>query len=240
MVAQLGAVLQEPFHPARELRQALQDVRLERLDREERDQSHHGPHLERRRVAVRQVQHVVEEAVLLVPQLDAFAGDVVHRARDVDEVLEELRGDVLVGRILARQLERDGQHVEAVHRHPRGAVGLLDRSARRQRRAAIEHADVVEAEEAALEDVLALGVLAVDPPGEVQQELVEGALEEIAVGLARDALVDLVHAPRGPGMHRRIDVAERPLVGRDLPVRVHVPLAEEQRELLLRELRIDE
>ena len=51
-------------------------------------------------------------------------------------------------------------------------------AAGRQRRAAVEHADVVEAEEAALEDVAALGVLAVDPPGEVEQQLVEDALEE--------------------------------------------------------------
>ncbi len=40
-------------------------------------------------------------------------------------------------------------------------------------------------------------------------------------------------------MHRRIDVAERPLVGRDLPVRVHVPLAQQQHELLLGELGVD-
>ena len=47
-----------------------------------------------------------------------------------------------------------------------------------QRRAAVEHADVVEAEEAALEDVAALRVLAVHPPGEVEHQLVEDALEE--------------------------------------------------------------
>ena len=50
---------------------------------------------------------------------------------------------------------------------------------------AVEDADVVEAEEAALEDVAPLGVLAVDPPGEVEQQLVEDALEEGAVGRAR-------------------------------------------------------
>ena len=49
---------------------------------------------------------------------------------------------------------------------------------------AIEDADVVEAEEAALEDVVALGVLAVDPPGEVEQQLLEDALEEDAVARA--------------------------------------------------------
>ena len=54
-----------------------------------------------------------------------------------------------------------------------------------QRRAAVEDADVVQPEEAALEDVVALGVLAIDPPGEVEQQLVEDALQEGAVARAR-------------------------------------------------------
>ena len=76
----------------------------------------------------------------------------------------------LVGGIVPRQLDRDLQHPLAVERHPRRAVGLLERAAARQRRRAVEDADVVEAEEAALEQVAAVGVLAVDPPGEVGQQ----------------------------------------------------------------------
>ena len=41
-------------------------------------------------------------------------------------------------------------------------------------------------------------------------------------------------------MDRRIDVAERPLVRGQLPVRVHVPLAREEQELPLGELRVDQ
>ena len=79
---------------------------------------------------------------------------------------------------MLRQLERDAQHVQAVHRHPAGAVGLLDVAAGGQRRAAIEDADVVQAQESALENVVALCVLAVHPPGEIQQQLVKHALAE--------------------------------------------------------------
>ena len=50
---------------------------------------------------------------------------------------------------------------------------------------AVERADVVEAEEAAFEDVVAFGVLAVDPPREVDQQLLEDALEERAVACGR-------------------------------------------------------
>ena len=74
--------------------------------------------------------------------------------------------------------------VVAVERHPRGAVGLLEVTAGRQRLRAVEDADVVEAEEAAGEEIVALRVLAVDPPGEVEQQLLERALEEDAISRA--------------------------------------------------------
>ena len=54
---------------------------------------------------------------------------------------------------------------------------------------------------------LPVDVLAVDPPGEVDQQLLEHARQEQPV--ARPARpVDLVYAPAGPGVDRRIDVAE--------------------------------
>ena len=53
-------------------------------------------------------------------------------------------------------------------------------------------------------------------------------------------LLDLVDAPRRPRVDRRVDVTEGPLVGRKLAVRVHVPFAQQQHQLRLREVRIDE
>ena len=99
-------------------------------------------------------------------------------------MLDEFDGHVDVGRLGQRQLYGDLEHVLAEERHPGGAVGLLQVPAGRQRRAAVEDADVVQPQEAALEDVVAGAVLAVHPPGEVEQELVEGALEPVEVALA--------------------------------------------------------
>ena len=67
------------------------------------------------------VQHVVVEAVLLVPQ-----ALVVQRRGDQREVLEELRREVLVGRVVLGEQQRDLEQVLAVHRHPGRAVGLLE------------------------------------------------------------------------------------------------------------------
>ena len=178
VAGEVRTVVDEPFEPALEAGKPVEQLRLERFDGKERNQADHRPDLQRAALAVRQVQDVVEEAVLVVPQRQAVAAAVVHRVGDVEEVLPELAGDVLVGRVVLRELHGDGEQVERIHRHPARAVRLLEVTAGRQRRAAIEHADVVEAQEAALEDVLALGVLAIHPPGEVQEQLVEDALEE--------------------------------------------------------------
>ena len=48
-----------------------------------------------------------------------------------------------------------------------------------------------------------------------------------------------VHAVARPRVNRRVHVIERELVRRQLPVRVHVPLAEQQQQLALREFRVD-
>jgi hypothetical protein len=69
---------------------------------------------------------------------------------------------------------------------------------------------------------------------------VENPLEKVAVALALPLHLEFVHTPRGPGVYRRIDIAECPLVRRQLPVRVHVPLARHEQQLFLSELGIDE
>ncbi len=71
------------------------------------------------------MQHVVEKLILLVPQRDPLAAEVIHRPCNAEEVLEELGGHVLVNPVLAGQLECDGQHVQTVHAHPGRAVRLL-------------------------------------------------------------------------------------------------------------------
>src|SRR6476469_892406 len=80
---------------------------------------------------------------------------------------------VLVERVLAREFGSNLHHVLAEHTHPGGAVRLLQIATGWQRRGAVEHADVVEAKEAALEQVPTRAVLAVDPPAEVERQLVE-------------------------------------------------------------------
>src|SRR5208283_6145479 len=131
------------------------------------------------------------------------------------------------------------RHVERKHRHPAGRVGLLEAIAGGQRLRAIEYRDVVEPEKAALEDIGALGVLTVDPPAVIEQELVKDPLQEIVV--AAPALQ--AFGPEGFQRRKRVDwrirIAEIPFIGRYLAVRVEITLAQHQVDLVFREVHID-
>jgi hypothetical protein len=150
-------------------------------------------------------------------------------------MLQELGRHLVPGLIVPGQLQRDLEHLLAVERHPAGGVGLLQPVAGRQLRRPVEQADVVHPEEAALEHVGPVGVLPVDPPGEVQQQFGEHPDQEIPIPVA----VDAIDMPGRPGMHRRVDVTEFPFVGRQLAVRVHRPFPAHQHQLFLREIRVD-
>ena len=87
--------------------------------------------------------------------------------------------------------------------------------------------------------VLAITVFAIHPPAEVRTELAVDPLEEFEIALAAQRLFDPIEKDRGPAMHRLIDVAEMPLVGRDLSDRMPEQPEEQQVELLLGEIDID-
>src|SRR5208283_5593413 len=99
------------------------------------------------------------------------------------------------------QLECNSKQVERVHRHPTGAIRLLQMAASGEGSAAVEDADVVEAKKSALKNVHAFSIFAVHPPGEIQQQLMEDAHQKCPVTTAPLFLVDLVNAPGRPRMH---------------------------------------
>ena len=52
--------------------------------------------------------------------------------------------------------------------------------------------------------------------------------------------VDLINAPGCPAMHRGIDITKLPLIGRQLPVGVHVPFTRHQIQLSFGKIGIDQ
>src|SRR5689334_78140 len=99
-------------------------------------------------------------------------------------MLEELARDILIGGIVMGELNRDLEKIERIHGHPARAVRLLNDAAARQRLVAVKDSNVIEAQKPALENVVAFGILAVHPPGEIQKQLLKYALKKKQVGLA--------------------------------------------------------
>ena len=153
-------------------------------------------------------------------------------------MFEKLRCDVLVDRVALSQLQRHREHRPTIKRHPRRPVGLLQRSAGRQRLRAVKHPDVVQPQKTAAEDMPPAGIFAVHPPGEIEQEFLKHPPQPYPIPGASFGR-HFIHPPTRPRMHRRIHVGEIPLIRRHLPVRVHIPLAQQQIQLSFRKGRID-
>ena len=237
---EIAAVVQKPIHAFFEAGQIGDALFVEQFHSNERQEADQRPCAEGDRWISVIENLVVVEAIVFIPE--PVAAEMIDGVHDLDEMLEELRSHVFIGRDDAatgppRQFEGHVEHGESIKGHPCGAVCLFESLAARQGGAAVEDADVVEAEKASCEEVSPLAILAVDPPCEVQQQLLEAAFEELAVALA-GGRGDLVDAPAGPCVHGRVDVAEFPFVGGDLAVRVQVPFAQEQEHLILGEIGI--
>src|SRR6202046_2191290 len=147
-------------------------------------------------------------------------------------MLEELAGNVFLRPVRRSEHHRNRQNIEAIHRHPTGAVRLLDVISRTERLGAVKDAYVVEPEETALEYIFSFRILAVYPPGEINQQLVKHADEKLTVFFSLYARRDFIYAPSRPRMHWRVHVGKIPFIGRQLAIGFHVPFAHEEHELL--------
>ena len=107
---------------------------------------------------------------------------------NVDKMLKEFAGNIAVGTVFLGQFQRDRQHIQAIHAHPTGAIGLLDMAAIGQWHVAIKDADIIQAQKATLEDILSLKVLAVHPPGEIEQQFLEDLFQESRDHLCRSVV----------------------------------------------------
>ena len=68
-----------------------------------------------------------------------------------------------------------------------------------------------------MEDISSTKILAIAPPGEVGNQLLENMPKEFCItDAAISRLVDLIDDEGRPRMHRRINIAEGPFIGRKL------------------------
>src|ERR1700704_6291895 len=160
-------VVDEPQKVTAKLAEMLKIIQFQYFHGIKRDDAHQRAKAELLKAPVRIAEHVVEETVFFIPERILLAAHVFHRVSDIYVVLEELQGEALIGVVLPGKFQGDVHQVEAEHAHPTRCIGLLQYCATRQFLAAVDHSYVIEAEEAALENVIAGIVNLIDPPGEV-------------------------------------------------------------------------
>ncbi len=100
----------------------------------------------------------------------------------------------VIGGIVFGEFECDVHQVQAIHPHPTGCVRLFQYCAAGKKGTAIKDADIIEAQESAFKDIIAFSVFAINPPGEIQQQLVKNAFEKRAILTTPDFLLDLLNA----------------------------------------------
>ena len=149
-------------------------------------------------------------------------------------MLEEFDRDVLVDRVAIGEQQRHLEHVEAVFRHPGRAVRLFQDFAA---------GSITERSNGPILSSPR------KPPSKMlsprassrlthQVKLISSLLKTRARKSKSVAAVDAEHRQRRPCLNRRVHVAEIPFVGRQLAVRMHVPFARQQQQLVLRHRRV--
>ena len=131
-----------------------------------------------------EVQHIVVEPVLLIPQSDTRSAHVVHRRRDVHEVLEEFAGHVFVrGIVVASSIAIDSMSRQNI------AIQLVpsDCSMKLPGPSGFERSKtpiLSRPRKPPSKTFLPSRIFAVHPPREVHQQLMKDAHEKFAVRLA--------------------------------------------------------
>jgi CRP-like cAMP-binding protein len=93
VAGEIAAIVDEPHQAVAEAAERVERLLFERLHGQERNHADERSDAQRRARVIWHVRHVVEEAVLVLPEivaLPAVQAAAAHRVRDVQDVLPEL------------------------------------------------------------------------------------------------------------------------------------------------------
>ena len=152
-------------------RYTLSLPRLDDCRRTQRQQPNERTNFQTCGTTIGKSQQVIVKAIFLVPH--TIRSGAVHGRGNVIKLLGKLEDHILVTGIVGSKFDGDLRHILAEQGHPGCPVCLLQVAAGGKRCTAIEDADVIEAEKASFEYVLAEPVFTIHPPGKIQSQLVE-------------------------------------------------------------------
>src|SRR5437588_1821686 len=203
---QVGTVSDEPLDISEKVGMRFQVALFQNFNSKKRNQPNQRTQPEFVELSIGIAEDIIEEAVVLIPQLIIAPAHFFHGGADINEVLEEFGGQNFVNAVVRTQFESNSHQVETKETHPARAIGLFKHSAAGQLLSAINHSDVVETEESAFENVVALAIYAVHPPGNAHEQFVQTLFEEASIGFPQVPFFNLVNLPASPSLHRRIHI----------------------------------
>src|SRR5699024_9510990 len=103
---------------------------------------------------------------------------------NIEKVLQKFGSYAFIGIITGGQLQGYRQHIQTVHSHPAGSVRLVQLYITGQFFAAIEYADIIQSQKAALKYVSFIGIFSVNPPRKVDQQFMKNVLQEAVITFA--------------------------------------------------------
>src|ERR1700728_1001171 len=107
-------MVDEPLHTTPEIGMASRILCIQRVGSEQRHYPNQRAHAQQLVPALAHSKIVVIEPVCVVPQSCSVV--MVDSVRNKQKVFEKLARDIVVCAVMRRKLERDLEHVEAVHR----------------------------------------------------------------------------------------------------------------------------
>src|SRR5579884_1239932 len=127
------------------------------------------------------MERTIVETIVFIPQREAFHSRVIHGMGDIHKMIKELASNIAIVAIFLREFQRNRQHIQAIHRHPTGPIGLLNVGSIWQPCVAIEDTNIIQTQEASLKDILPVVILDVHPPHKVKEELLKDFFKKITV-----------------------------------------------------------
>ena len=69
--------------------------------------------------------------------------------------------------------QRHIHHIQRIHSHPAGAIGLLQLSAFCKVMAPVEHTNIIKPQKAAFKNIITAPILSIDPPGKIDKQFLK-------------------------------------------------------------------
>src|SRR5665647_1071962 len=103
---------------------------------------------------------------------------LIERFCDQYKMLKKFSGCILKCVVNHSDFQCHIHHIKRIHSHPACPVSLFEVMATRHLNTTVKNSNVIEPEKPSLENIIATGILPVDPPGKIDNKLMKYSLQK--------------------------------------------------------------